>query len=88
MLLEKNDVVHGDLVVVAFSCPMKIICAVYGCWYRGAVPIPVKASSDGVAIVKCVAEQSKATFAITSSKKTYQMCFEKHIKMIEIGKTL
>ena len=34
LLLEKNHVAHGDLVLVNYDCPIKIVSAVYGCWYR------------------------------------------------------
>lgn len=85
LMLERNEVAHGDLVLVAYGCPLKLICAIYGCWYRGAVPVPVKAALDGYSLIKCVAQQSNVTYAMVASKKTFSSCFEKHIKLLEIG---
>ena len=85
LFLEKHDVAHGDLVIVGYSCPIKILIGIYGCWYRGAVPVPVKASNDSVSLLSCVAEQSTAAFALLSSKKTYSTCLPKAVKILEIG---
>ena len=85
LYLEKHDVAHGDLVIVGYSCPYKILIGIYGCWYRGAVPVPVKTAADSVSLLSCVAEQSNAAFALVQSKKTYSPCLSKAVKILEVG---
>ena len=87
LLLEKNHVAHGDLVLVYYDCPVKILAALYGCWYRGAVPIPVQSGADGRDRVNCVVSSIQVQFVLASGKKQLPG-LSKTIRIIEAGKRL
>ena len=86
IVLGKHEVAHGDLVLVAYSCPIRLLCAIYGCWYRGAVPVPVRAGSEHFGTFKVIAQESKACFAMVSSKKVYSQVVEAipHLQLVEV----
>lgn len=69
LLLEKNHVAHGDLVLLYYDCPIKILAAIYGCWYRGAVPIPIQSGVDGRDRVNCIVSSIEIQFLLAPSKK-------------------
>lgn len=86
IVLGKHEVAHGDLVLVAYSCPIRLLCAIYGCWYRGAVPVPVRAGSEHFGTFKVIAQESKSCFAMVSSKKSYSQVVEAipHLQLVEV----
>ena len=86
IILGKHEVAHGDLVLVAYNCPIRLLCAIYGCWYRGAVPVPVRAGADHLGTFKVIAEESKASFAMVPSKKLYAQVTDAipHLHIVEI----
>ena len=84
LLLEKNHVAHGDLVLLYYDCPIKILSALYGCWYRGAVPIPVQSGPDGRDRVNCIVSSIQVQFVLAPNKKQLPG-LSKTIKIVEAG---